>query len=257
MDRGRGELGPYLAGLADWMLVAVEDPEPTVAKGACDFWVKVFLGTRADVPDLHEQVSSLMPHLVRALVERLLLSPEAQENPGSTSSSPATSSPGLGEGSAKQPLPSLSGLRRSAAAGLDALASSSGSHAVLPVVLPLLQARLVGGDTWEREAAILGLGAIAECQRGGAMDPHLPHVFPFLVKQLGDGNPQIRRISCWAISRYASWAFEQQPPAAGEEASAAPQGGLCDEDLSELLKGLMMRVLDRHALVQVRLGFNG
>ena len=69
-------------------------------------------------------------------------------------------------------------LRKKAAAGLDAICSSSGSESLLPIVLPLLQARLMCEDVHSRETGILALGAIAECQQ--AMNEHLLHIFPFV-----------------------------------------------------------------------------
>lgn len=108
-------------------------------------------------------------------------------------------------------------------------------HTLLPIVLPLLQARLLHSDVWVRETGILALGAIAECQRD--MDEHLLHIFPFLLTQLVAPSPEIRRISCWTLSRYSAWAFKLD-------------GGLSDGLLAELVKGLMMRILDRHEQVQ-------
>jgi len=86
-----------------------------------------------------------------------------------------------------------------------------------------------------RETGILALGAIAECQRH--MADHMQHIFPYLLKQLVDSNPLIRRITCWTLSRYSSWIFE-------------PASALDDSSLQGLIVGLMNRVLDRHKLVQ-------
>lgn len=50
------------------------------------------------------------------------------------------------------------------------------SLSVLPVVLPLLQERLMHSDVLVRETGIVAIGAIAECQ--GVMGEHLKHIFP-------------------------------------------------------------------------------
>jgi len=50
------------------------------------------------------------------------------------------------------------------------------SLSVLPVVLPLLQERLMHSDVLVRETGILAIGAIAECQV--EMGEHLKHIFP-------------------------------------------------------------------------------
>jgi transportin-1 len=89
-------------------------------------------------------------------------------------------------------------------------------------------------DVWVRESGILALGTIAECQRN--MNDHMLHIFPFLLKQLVDQTAQIRRITCWTLSRYAAWIFSSNQ--------------LNDGHIEELVQGLMMRVLDRHKLVQ-------
>lgn len=67
---------------------------------------------------------------------------------------------------------------------------------------------------------------------------HLPlSWYRYLVKQLVDPSAQIRRISCWSLSRYAAWVFKEE-------------NGVSEEQLQELVQGIMMRVLDRHKLVQ-------
>jgi hypothetical protein len=54
----------------------------------------------------------------------------------------------------------------------------NGSFTVLPIILPLVQERLMHSNVWIREAGILALGVIAECQHESDMDAHMVHIFP-------------------------------------------------------------------------------
>lgn len=119
-------------------------------------------------------------------------------------------------------------LRKCAAATLDALARVYGSlllDAALPHIARALEGQHTqptestmgprGGDApastpsgvWEREAALLALGAISEgCCLG--LRPHAASVAPFLLSQLENPIPQIREIVAWVIARASTkWFF--------------------------------------------------
>lgn len=125
-------------------------------------------------------------------------------------------------------------LRRCSAASLDNLANGYGNQ-VLPVLLPLLQERLSLDGPWPLvESGILALGAIADgCYTG--ITPHLPQLFPFLMQKLNDPAPFIRSITCWTLSRYASWIVDQSNH---------------DQFLKPLMEGMLQRILDPHKKVQ-------
>jgi len=103
-------------------------------------------------------------------------------------------------------------LRKCAAASLDTLSSMFGPDAILPPLLPTLQEGLNHPDPWVSEASILALGAIAEGCLDAMMD-HLPQLHPFLLQQLSPDRPntlpQLKSITIWTLSRYASWMVEQ------------------------------------------------
>eukprot|EP00053_Salpingoeca_punica_P016079 m.149929 g.149929 ORF g.149929 m.149929 type:complete len:650 (-) comp16870_c2_seq1:1041-2990(-) len=98
-------------------------------------------------------------------------------------------------------------LRKCAAAALDVIASLFHDD-ILPTMLPLLNTMLTSQDWLVREAGILALGAISEgCMDG--MIPHLNEIVPFLLNALSDPRTYVRSITCWTLSRYASWIATQ------------------------------------------------
>jgi transportin-1 len=99
-------------------------------------------------------------------------------------------------------------LRKCAASSLDIFSNVYKSH-ILPVLLPHIQDRMQPNQPWEvRESAILALGAIAEGCRDG-MQEHLQGLIPYLIRVLDDQKPLVRSITCWTVSRYASWIIRQ------------------------------------------------
>lgn len=124
-------------------------------------------------------------------------------------------------------------LRRCSAASLDSLSNGYG-NLILPDLLPLLKERLSLPGPWPLvESGILALGAIADgCYSG--ITEHLPHLFPFLLQKLEDPVPLVRSITCWTLSRYASWVVDQ-----GDH-----------ELLKPLVEAMLKRILDSHKKVQ-------
>ncbi|CAM9475745.1 unnamed protein product, partial [Sphacelaria rigidula] len=125
-------------------------------------------------------------------------------------------------------------LRKCAAAALDNLSGTFGPDHVLPALLPALEERLGSPDVWQRESAMLALGAASEgCIEG--LGPHLPALFTFLNQQQAADTPQLRSISCWVMGRFMRWIVSQEEQ---------------DKYLLPALHGLMQRVLDSNKKVQ-------
>ncbi|KAF1781744.1 Armadillo-type fold [Phytophthora cactorum] len=95
--------------------------------------------------------------------------------------------------------------------------------------------RLAQEQPWPLvESGILALGAIADgCYNG--ITPHLPQLYPFLLQKLEDPAPLIRSITCWTLSRYATWVVEQ---------------GNHEMLFKPLVEGMLKRILDPHKKVQ-------
>lgn len=123
-------------------------------------------------------------------------------------------------------------LRKCSAAALDVLANVFREEC-LPVVLPILKDTLFHQEWVIKESGVLALGAIAEgCMQG--MIPHLPELVPYLIGCLSDKKALVRSITCWTLSRYASWVVGQSH----------------DQYLKPLMEELLKRILDSNKRVQ-------
>jgi transportin-1 len=127
-------------------------------------------------------------------------------------------------------------LRKCSAAALDVLASFF-HQPVFEVTLPYLKANLTHKEWPNREAAVLAIGAVAD----GCMDvvvPHLPDLIPFLITLLHDTEPVVRKITCWALARYASWAAH------------LPNPQLKAQFFEPMMDGILKKMLDGNKSVQ-------
>ncbi|KAF2722862.1 ARM repeat-containing protein [Polychaeton citri CBS 116435] len=126
-------------------------------------------------------------------------------------------------------------LRKCSAAALDSL-SSHFHGPVFDVALPWMMENLQHSDWQNREAAVLALGAMGP----GCMDvikPHLPQLVPYMITLLDDKQPVVREITCWALSRFSSWAASLD--------SAGKQ-----EFFEPIMDGILKRMLDNTKGVQ-------
>ena len=126
-------------------------------------------------------------------------------------------------------------LRKCSAAALDSLASHFGGP-VFNETLPWLMENLQHKDWPNREAAVLALGAIGPgCMED--INPHLPKLIPYMTSLLGDQQPVVRQITCWALVRFAGWASQLDP--AGKQQFFEP-----------MMDGILQRMLDNNKKVQ-------
>lgn len=98
-------------------------------------------------------------------------------------------------------------LRKCSAATLDIL-SLNLPQEVLEVTLPILQEKIVSNEWPVREASILAFGAISKSCMELSRDK-LPTLVPYLVDRLQDNEPRVRQITCWTLSRFATWVAEE------------------------------------------------
>ena len=234
-------LAPHLTSIVNFMLHAMADTNPHVALEACEFWLTFAAMDDCNNTDVILIVQNVLPQLIPLLVTRMVYPDEKkeellEENKQDEADvedrkgdiiAPLFHKNRLSNGVANddeddedEDVGRLTTtddddtqewtLRKCAAASLDTLASMFGATIILPLLLPTLQQGLTHEDAWVREASILALGAVAEgCE--DAMSEHLPMLQPYLLHQLmlPDVLPQVKSISCWTLSRYASWMVEQ------------------------------------------------
>lgn len=97
-------------------------------------------------------------------------------------------------------------LRKCAAATLDVMTNIL-PRDVIEIAFPYLREHLTSEQWFTREATILALGAMSE----GIMkyfNDQLPSLIPFLVEQLKDQWAPVRKITCWTLSRFATWILQ-------------------------------------------------
>lgn len=103
--------------------------------------------------------------------------------------------------------------------------------------MPLLMKRIYSSAWLEREVGVLALGAIAEGAFHGVA-PHLPKLFPHLIKCLNDDKSLVRCIACWTLGRYVRWCLDDD----SEEHVKTY--------LEPLINGLLRAALDPNQRVQ-------
>ncbi|CAB1119753.1 unnamed protein product [Ectocarpus sp. CCAP 1310/34] len=245
---------PRMQGICEFMLVAQQDPDPEVSTEAGEFWMAV-----CDRGEGLEVLIDMLPRLIPVLVACTVYSAdqiaEFESLPAVDEHIPdapedirpmfhRAKSGGGGGGGGLDDDDDDDGsdadgvaewhLRKCAAAALDSLSTSFGPDRVLPALLPALEERLASADVWQRESAMLSLGAASEgCLEG--LGPHLPALFSFLIQQQKAETPQLRSIACWVLGRFMRWIVGQE----SEEHYLVP-----------VLRGLIERLLDGNKKVQ-------
>ncbi|CAM9650934.1 unnamed protein product [Phaeothamnion confervicola] len=258
-------LAPFMPQVCEVMLAALTDPDSAVALEAGEFFHATCAVGNESGNGLEACLEPLLPRLVPALLgrmaydaeERAQFESEPQDNAdvpdrpedvrpmfhrsrgghgcGGGGYSGGVGNDGGGGGEEEEDDDGRGGgdaeevavwsVRKSAAAALDAIAGTFGPNPLLPTLLGCLEQMFGSGDPWVNEAAVLALGAVSDgCSAG--IEPHLPMLFPVLGANTRALLPQLRSISCWALSRYAWWtAARAEEDAEAEAASPADGSG--------------------------------
>lgn len=245
-------LTPSIRNVIQYMMHSTQDPDENVALEACEFW-SVLAESHICKAVLTEFLPQLIPILLRCMqysptdraildgVENDSMQPDQPENMRPrfyTSKVVGGGENGDGEeddddDDAGDEEATEWNLRKCSAAGLDVL-STVFQDEILPTLLPLVQENL--SDTkqwWEKESAILAIGAIAEGCIDGLVS-HLPVVVPYFISLLNDPKPLVRSITCWTLSRYSKWIVSQPS----------------DKYLQPMMVNILTRVLDPSKKVQ-------
>lgn len=252
---------PFISDIIKYMLHQTQDSNESLALEACEFW-SVIAEMEIAISDLKPFIPQLLPILLKGMVysemDRSIFSlendadrPDREDSihpsllnkkakPSTHVAHDAGANDGDGDDEDEddddgdEEKQTEWNLRKCSASSLDVLSSMFGDELLEPL-LPLIQAR-IQQQAWEvRESAILALGAVAEgCYTG--MRQHLPVLLPHMVQTLHqDGNPLVRSITCWTVSRYAKWIVSED---SGRQL------------FEPVLQGLLARILDDNKKVQ-------
>ncbi|GAU89346.1 hypothetical protein RvY_01903 [Ramazzottius varieornatus] len=229
-----------LTNIIGFMLMRTQDGDEQVALEACEFWLSVAdnqVGQQTLQPHLAQLVPLLLERMKYSAMDIAMLRTEDEEDEmkpdrpedikprfhkskthGGMESQPHAATPsgdhatgGEEEDDDEDDNEEMTewNLRKCSAAALDVL-SNVFHDTLLPVLLPPLKEVLMSPDWVRKESGILALGAIAEgCADG--MSTHLRDLIPFLLECLNDPKPLVRSITCWTLSRYASWIVAEDP----------------------------------------------
>jgi hypothetical protein len=214
-------LQPAYESICAFMLNAVRDPTEAVAMEACEFFAVL-----CDNPDARGTLIRLFPTLLPLLIGHLKLSTEQLTQERADEEAAARGDKDLnikpihhkvsnhksssqGDDDADNGGNVDSGawtLRKEAALLMDNISTQFHPDYILPNCLPEIQLKLASTNVWDREAGLLGLGALGTgCIE--AMEPYLLTLFPLFLQTIQDEMIEVRAISCWVISRYSGWLF--------------------------------------------------
>jgi len=262
--------------IAQYILKATSDPDPSVSLEACEFWLTFgSLDESACTPAMCGVIQSILPQLIPTLIKGMVYSSAKIEELEANNTEEEKSSEdraqdiapvfhrnktkGGGSGTAytngQQQQDSETDddegdddeyddkewtLRTCCAASLDVLAVIFPHEAILPYLLPAVEESLSHPDPWVREAGILALGAIADGY-GHAMTMHMNNLHPYLLNQVREecSLPQLKSICCWTLSRYVNWAVEQTV------------SGTQPDLIGRMIEAILKRILDRNRKVQI------
>eukprot|EP01125_Pyxidicula_operculata_P014111 TRINITY_DN4689_c0_g1_i2.p1 TRINITY_DN4689_c0_g1~~TRINITY_DN4689_c0_g1_i2.p1 ORF type:complete len:710 (-),score=140.77 TRINITY_DN4689_c0_g1_i2:664-2793(-) len=126
-------------------------------------------------------------------------------------------------------------IRKASADALDELSRKFPDPAYfLSQLLPFVEKGLQSNDWLTRESTIMALGCVARgCSR--EMNQYLAKIVPYLFDMLNDQQFLLRSISCWVLSRYTRWIYDQHDR---------------ESYLNRLIRDLINRMKDKNKKVQ-------
>lgn len=226
-------LSPYIKDIIQFMIVCTNDSDEELALEACEFWSMIAESDSCSqfMSDIQKVLPALIPVLLKCMIyaqsDRIMLEEESSMPDRDSDISPSNffvrpkshhGGESIDEDKDEEDEDDEEfddfaqghdwNLRKCAASSLDTFSMCFGD-AILPILLPLIQEKMLPNQPWEvRESVILALGAVAEgCSSG--MSAHLAGLVPYLVSVMNDPKPLVRSITCWTLSRYSGWVVEQ------------------------------------------------
>lgn len=255
------KLVPHMDGVVKYCVHLMEDTDDEVAMEACEFLLALAeLTDKSNKAAFRDRLPVVLPALLSKMIysdELLVLMEILDERDAASVADRAedvrpnmaklkehtvskkTSNGSESDGDSDDDEDELEqwNLRRCAAATLDALSLAYPGD-VIAVALPILQEKIVSPEWPTREAAILAFGAISTSCIELARDK-LPSLVPFLVDRMKDPETRVRQISCWTVSRYATWVAEE-----------AHEGGQYASYFQPTFEAVVGLALDQKKIVQ-------
>lgn len=185
-------LPAYMGDIFTLTQRAVRQDDERVALQALEFWCSICeeeVVAQADETQCHGFIRAALPQLVPLLLEQLTKQEEDAE---------------AGDEGA---------WNISMAAGTClGLCASAAEDAVVPLVMPYVQANIQKSDDWRaREAATFAFGSMLEGPSPEALHGLVAAGLPFLLAALKDPNAQVKNTTAWTIGRTLEFVHGSDP----------------------------------------------
>ena len=255
-------LEPHMGDLIAYMLANTQSNDAEIALESCEFWTAFCVSHLDD--SLIDMLRSSLPQLVTLLMGNMVYDdtdddvieaveeeeaiargvvPEDKDSEIRPSFGRAPSGGKGGGGSDEEGEDDdeesygVWNLRKSSAQGIDSLSETYGDS-LLPILLPIVEARVQEADWKLRESALLALGAVSTgCIQG--LRPYIQQMAGLMIPMTADAQPLVRSIACWALGRYSY-----------ELATGTRQSAEGAQLYDRALLAVAERSLDRHRKVQ-------
>ncbi len=208
--------------ILSFMVTIMSDVSDEVIYEGAEFWIFMAELIESD-SKYHDLVQPYLHLLIPSIIKKIILTQqqidqervdEIAEHTGEKQSftvAPRYHNRDSGQSSKDEAeASSVYTLRKQCAFLLDYLSRVFDPSITIPITIPVIFTFLQTGDNvWHQECGLLALGAISEgCADSEELKVFLPQLFNYFVSSISGNVPEIRAISCWAISRYAYFLFE-------------------------------------------------
>ena len=82
-----------------------------------------------------------------------------------------------------------------------ALLAGAVQDAIVPAVIPFIEANIKAEDWRHREAAVMTFGSILEGPDPAVLTPLVNQALPLLIDMMGDHNPHVKDTTAWTLGR--------------------------------------------------------
>lgn len=206
-----------LNSVCDFMAKTICDPDETVAKESCEFW-DVILADDNMREVMLQYLHVLIPNLISRLrlQEEQLLQERADETAEASGEKAVILKPihhrNKRDLQEEEELTSKWTLRKQAALLLDNIGTTYHHSVILQPAFNATFSLLSRNDgteesIWDHETGTLALGALSSCFLN--MDDQLPQILRLLLDHLNTRTPELLSITCWAVSRFCEWLFDE------------------------------------------------